>query len=111
MTETTDLDSGWATGVSAPVGKFRDFGAAIGEREETAAVTATGRVSATALLKGVCAGLGLSVGGGAQTDTTPRFIENPVAAIGAKTDAAAATASTTASVPSILKGLLAGTGV
>lgn len=109
MAETTDFDSAFSTGIGQAVGFNRDLTAAIGERSDAAASSPTGLHSATSLLKGVLSEFGLGAGTGV-TDTTPRLINNPQAAIGAPTDAAASY-SASGSVPALLKGIMAVAGV
>jgi hypothetical protein len=109
MTETHEVDSGWSTGVSAPVGYNRDYFAAVGERSDAAAASPSGLHSVPALLKGLLFGLGLGSGSD-PTDTTPRLISNEIAAVGAPTDSPAEFTEN-ASIPSLLKGMLRAAGI
>lgn len=111
MTQTTEVDSAWSTGVTAPVGFNRNLNGAVGERSDSATVDASGLNSVSALLKGSASGLGVSTGSGQGViDSTPRLSNNPEASIGARDDARVIVGAD-GSMVSILKGLLSLSGI
>lgn len=110
MTSTTTVSSAYSTGVSQPVGNYRDGQAAIGDLADAAATDTTSLWSVSALLKGCLVGLGLSSGTW-ETNAARRLYEDPSAAIGRRSDSAATSTSQASSVIGLLKGILATAGL
>ena len=91
--------------------KFRNAFNAIGRANDAASISTSGFQSMVALLKAICAGLGLAAGSGTGVvNGNPNILDDGLVAIGEPNDSPATDTSSPWSAISVAKGILATAG-